>query len=172
MKHAFRPALAIATLGLALVACSSGGGATAGPSEAPASEPPASEAPAASGDPGIGNPDLGGIELVEPKPGQQDTHPVALERLDATASGTTVSVDAYWTSGVDPCYVLDQVQIHDNGDQTIDVTVIEGTSDPDAICVMMAVAKHTIFSFEVPGTGTWTIRDSQGGAPPVEVVVS
>ena len=54
----------------------------------------------------------------------------------------------------------------------LDVTVIEGTSDPDAICVMMAVSKHTIVSFEVSGPGTWTIRDSQGGAPPVEVVVS
>ena len=166
MKHAFAPALTIITLALALAACSAGG-ATAAPSELPASE-----APVASGDPGIGNPDLGGVELVEPQQGVQDAHPVALERLDATASGTTVSVDAHWTSGVDPCYVLDQVQIHDNGDQTVDVTVLEGTSDPDAICVMMAVAKHTIFSFEVSGPGTWTIRDSQGGAPPVEVVVS
>ena len=78
----------------------------------------------------------------------------------------------YWTSGVDPCYVLDQVQVDVNDDQTVDVTVVEGTSDPDAICVMMAVPKHTIFSFEVPSAGTWTIRDSQGGAPPVEVVVS
>ena len=59
-----------------------------------------------------------------------------------------------------------------NDDPTVDVTVVEGTSDPDAICVMMAVAKHTIVSFEVPGTGTWTIRDSQGGAPPAEVEVS
>ena len=166
MKDAFRAALAIVALGLVLAACSSGGASSA------PSEPPASEPPAASGDPGIGNPDLGGVKLVEPQPGQQDVHPVSLERLDATASGTTVSVDAYWTSGVDPCYVLDHVQIHDNGDQTVDVTVIEGTSDPDAICVMMAVSKHTIFSFEAPGPGTWTIRDSQGGAPPVEVVVS
>jgi hypothetical protein len=166
MNHAFRSALAIATLGLVLAACSAGG-ATSAPTEPAASEPPA-----APGDPGIGNPEPGGVELVEPQPGQQDVHPVALERLDATASGTTVSVDAHWTSGVDPCYVLDQVQINVNDDQTVDVTVVEGTSDPDAICVMMAVSKHTIVSFEVPGTGTWTIRDSQGGAPPVEVVVS
>ena len=79
----------------------------------------------------------------------------------------------YWTSGVEPCYVLDQIQVDTNdSDMTVDVTVTEGTSDPDAICVMMAVPKHTIFSFEVPSAGTWTIRDSQGGAPPVEVVVS
>ena len=111
MKHTFRPALAIVSLALALAACSASGATS------PPSEPPASEPPAASGDPGIGNPDLGGVELVEPQPGQQDVHPVALERLDATASGTTVSVDAHWTSGVDPCYVLDHVEVHDNGDR-------------------------------------------------------
>ena len=166
MKYAFRSALALTILGLVLGACSAGG-ATSPPTEAAPSEPPA-----VSADPGIGNPEPGGVELVEPQPGQQNVHPVTLERLDATASGTTVSVDAYWTSGVDPCYVLDQVQVNVNDDQTVDVTVTEGTSDPNAICVMMAVAKHTIFSFEVPATGTWTIRDSQGGAPPVEVVVS
>ena len=86
------------------------------------------EPPAASGDPGIGHPEPGGVELVKPEPGQQNVHPVALERLDATASGTTVSIDAYWTSGVDPCYVLDQVQVNINDDQTVDVTVVEGTS--------------------------------------------
>jgi len=167
MNHAFRSALAIVTLGLALAACSAGGASTA------PSEPAPSEPPAASGDPGIGVPEPGGVELVEPQPGQQNVHPVPLERLDATASGTAVSVDAYWTSGVDPCYVLDQIQVDTNAnDQTVDVTIIEGTSDPDAICVMMAVSKHTIFTFEVPEAGTWTIRDSQGGAPPVEVVVS
>lgn len=166
MNHASRSALAIATLALVLAACSAGGASSA------PTEPAASEPPADSGEPGIGHPQHGGAELVEPQPGQHNVHPVALERLDATASGTTVSVDAHWTSGVDPCYVLDQVQVNVNDDQTVDVTVVEGTSDPDAICVMMAVAKHTIVSFEVPGTGTWTIRDSQGGAPPVEVVVS
>ena len=87
------------------------------------SEPPPSEAPP-SGDPGIGVPEPGGVELVEPQPGQQNVHPVPLERLDATASGTTVSVDAYWTSGVDPCYVLDQIQVDTNdSDMTVDVTV-------------------------------------------------
>ena len=167
MNHAFRSALAIVTLGLVLAACSAGGATSAPSEQAP------SEVPAASGEPGIGVPEPGGVELVEPQPGQQNVHPVQLERLDATASGTTISVDAYWTSGVDPCYVLDQVQVNTNdSDMTVDITVNEGTSDPDAICVMMAVPKHTIFSFDVGSTGTWTIRDSQGGAPAVEVVVS
>ena len=155
-------------LALLLSAC-----ASAGSSPARSNEPPPSDAPAASEPPGIGEPEPGGVELVEPQAGQQNVHPVAVERMDATASGTVVSVDAYWTSGVDPCYVLDRVEVRlDKEDRTADVTIHEGTSDPDAICVMMAVSKHTIFSFEVPNTGTWTIRDSQGGTQPAEVVVS
>ena len=159
----------VIVLALLLSAC-----ASAGSSPAPSDEPPPSEAPAASEPPDIGEPVPGGVELVEPQAGQQNVHPVALERMDATASGRVVSVDAYWTSGVDPCYVLDRVEVQLNEeDQTADITVLEGTSDPDAICVMMAVSKHTIVSFEVPSTGTWTIRDAQGGgAQPVEVVVS
>jgi hypothetical protein len=154
-------------IALLISACASAGSSPATSDEAPPSEAPASEPP------GLVEPEPGGVELVEPQPGQQNVHPVTLERMDATASGTVVSVDAYWTSGVDPCYVLDRVEAQINEeDKTVDITVQEGTSDPDAICVMMAVAKHAIFSFDVPSTGTWTIRDSQGGAPPVEVVVS
>ena len=153
---------------LLLSACASGGS-----SAAPDDEAPPSQAPATSEPPAIGEPEPGGVELVEPQPGQQAVHPVAVERMDAPASGRVVSVDAYWTSGVDPCYVLDRVEVQLNEEeQTADVTILEGTSDPDAICVMMAVAKHTIISFEVPSTGTWTIRDAQGSAQPVEVVVS
>jgi len=152
---------------LLISACASAGSSPAPSDEAPPNGAPDSESP------GIVEPQPGGVELVEPEPGQQNVHPVTLERMDGTASGTVVSVDAYWTSGVDPCYVLDRVEAQINEeDKTVDITVQEGTSDPDAICVMMAVAKHTIVSFDVPSTGTWTIRDSEGGAPPVEVVVS
>jgi hypothetical protein len=168
MKHVVRPAVMFIALALLLGAC-----ASAGSSPAPSDEAPPSDAPAASEPPGIGEPEPGGVELVEPQAGQQNVHPVALERMDATASGRAVSVDAYWTSGVDPCYVLDRVEVQLNEEErTADITIFEGTSDPDAICVMIAVSKHTIIPFEVANTGTWTIRDSQGGTQPVEVVVS
>jgi len=168
MTHAFRPAVLFIAVAVLLAAC-----ASSGASVAPSAAGPPDEVPAVSEPPAIGEPGAGGAEPVEPQPGQQNVHPVTIEQLEATASGTTVSVDAQWTSGVDPCYVLDRAEVKINeNDQTIDLTLFEGTSDPDAICVMMAVAKHTIVPFEVPSTGTWTIRDSQGGAQPVEVVVS
>jgi hypothetical protein len=172
MTHAFRPGLVFAALALLVAACASSGAASAPGEQPAASEQPApSAAPVEPGEPGIGQPG-DGPELVSPQPGQQNVHPVAIEQMETTASGTVVSVDATWTSGVDPCYVLDHVEAKINDDQTVDVTLFEGTSDPDAICVMMAVTKHTVFSFDVPGTGTWTIRDTQDGTAPVEVVVS
>jgi hypothetical protein len=171
MTQLLRPAIVLVVVAVLLTACSSGAASSA-PSEQPApSEAVAPGQPVETGEPGIGQPD-GGPELVQPEAGQQNVHPVAIERMEATASGTTVSVDATWTSGVDPCYVLDHIEVHDTDNRTAEVTLFEGTSDPDAICVMMAVTKHTIFSFDVPETGTWTIRDTQDGTPPIEVAVS
>lgn len=165
MGRTFGSLIAVIAMALLAAACSAAG-ATTSPSEQPAP----SEAPVEPSEPVIGQPG-DAPELVEPQPGQQNVHPVAIERMEATASGTTISVDATWTSGVDPCYVLDHVEARIGDDQTIDVTVFEGTSDPDAICVMMAVTKHTVFPIDVPSAGTWTIRDTQDGTPPIEVVV-
>jgi len=145
--------LAPAALAVILGACSAEGAA------------PSSEQPPATDHSGEPAP-------VEPQPGQQNVHPVALEQIGASASGSTITADLAWTSGVDPCFVLDQVIVHINDDRTVDITVREGTSDPDAICVMLAVRKHTVVSFDVPSTGRWTIRDAEGGAPPVEVLVT
>ena len=172
MTQLLRPATALVVVALLLAACSSGAASLA-PSEqpAPSASPAEPGQPVDPGEPGLGQPGEG-PELVEPQPGQQNVHPVAIERMEATASGSTVSVDATWTSGVGPCYVLDRVEVHINDDQTVDVTLFEGTSDPDAICVMMAVTKHTVFSFDVPATGTWTIRDTEDGTPPIDVAVS
>ncbi len=164
-----------------IVGCSSGetpsgSPATSGsPSAAPSAEPSAvpSADPGASNEDGAGVPPAPGIidsELVEPQPGQQNVLPIPIERFDATVDGRTVTLQIRWSSGVAPCSVLDQVLV-DVGDETVDVTIREGTSDPNAMCVLMLQAKHTIVSFEVE-PGTYTIRDTQGIAPSVEITVS
>ena len=158
-----------------LVAACAGAGASAAPVASPA--PPGSAPPSASPEVGSGDPgpveSRGGVpgsELVEPQPGQQNVVAVPIDQLEAAVDGRTVILTAYWSSGVAPCSVLDQVLI-DVGEGTIDVTIREGTSDPEAMCIMILQAKHTVVSFEVD-PGTWTIRDSQGQAPPIEVTVS
>ena len=171
MTAALRPLLGLAVLSVALVACSAGGAATSPPS----ASPPASAAPSTSPDAQTGAPvDPGpGVvdgELVEPQPGQQNVLSIPIEKLEATADGRTVTITAQWSSGVAPCSVLDQVLLN-VGEETIDVTIREGTSDPDAMCVLMLQSKRTIVSLEVE-PGTYTVRDAEGLAPPVEVTVS
>jgi hypothetical protein len=171
MTASLRPLLGLAVLSVALVACSAGGAATAPPT----ASPPPSAAPSASPDAQNGapvdpGPGVADSELVEPQPGQQNVLSIPIEKLEATAEGRTVTITAHWSSGVAPCSVLDQVLLN-VGDETIDVTIREGTSDPDAMCVLMLQSKRTIVSLEVE-PGTYTVRDSEGLAPPVEVTVS
>lgn len=155
------PLLLTIALSFGLAACA---GSPAEPSPLPTEPPPAAE-------PGVPNePGLGEDEAVEPQPGQQNTHPVALDALEARVENGVVLITARWTSGVEPCFVLDSVLV-EKGDGTLDVTILEGTSDPDAVCIMLAQAKHTVVAVDGLDAGTYTIRDTQGGAEPVEVVV-
>ena len=168
-----------------IVGCSSGGtpsgspAASGPPSAAPSAEPSDESSPAPSADPGASNeigagaPPAPGIidsELVQPQPGQQNVLSIPIERFDATVDGRTVTLQIRWSSGVAPCSVLDQVLVN-VGEETVDVTIREGTSDPNAMCVLMLQAKHTIVRFDVE-PGTYTIRDTEGVAPPVEITVS
>jgi hypothetical protein len=108
-------------------------------------------------------------ELVEPQPGQRNVMSVPLEKIEASVDGRVATITLHWSSGVAPCSVLDQVLI-DSGDGTLGVTIREGTSDPQAICVMMLQAKWTVVELELE-PGTWVIHDSEGGALPIEVTV-
>ena len=97
---------------------------SAAPSAAPASISPSPSAdPPASVDPnepvGTDVPPSGGVvgngPLTVPKPGQLDPRPVKLEELTADVLGRHVQVVATWTSGVEPCYVLDRIVIEKGG---------------------------------------------------------
>ena len=122
MNHAFRSALAIVTLGLALAACSAGG-ATSAPSE-----PPPSEVAGRLRRPGHRRPG------ARWRRARRSRSPASRTSIPSRSSGSTRPRPArrsastrYWTSGVDPCYVLDQVQVDTNdNDMTVDVTVDRG----------------------------------------------
>ncbi len=181
MTRTLRALFGLLVVAALVAACASGGAATAPPagSETPSAQPsaapsaPASAAPSGSSEAGNGQePGVGIIdsELVEPQPGQQNVLSIPIEKLEASADGRTATLLIRWSSGVAPCSVLDQVLLN-VGDGSVDVTIREGTSDPNAMCVMMLQAKHTIVSFELE-PGTYTIRDTEGGAPPIELTVS
>lgn len=154
----FGVALLTLTLGLVLVAC----GSAAGP-DTPVTAPPV--------DPSvIGSPDPGG-DFVIPKPGQLDVRDIAADRLEATADGSTVTVTVTWTSGVEPCSVLDSIVV-DRGEGLFTVTLREGRGPEEVACIAIAQQFRTRFEIPDVAPGTYTVRDGAGNAPDIEVVVS
>jgi hypothetical protein len=109
--------------------------------------------------------------IVLPKPGQLKPHPVGVTLLEAALDGPRVTIKVSWYSGVEPCYVLDSVRV-DEGASEFVLTVIEGTSDPNAACIEIAMYKATIVDLGELEPGEYTIRASQGEAPPITVTVS
>ena len=156
-------------LALLLTACAGGGAApSAVPSQSPSDAPISAPPSAGNGsDPGP----VVGAKPVVPKPGQAiDIHPVPADRLDARVDGNTIIVTAVWTTGVEPCVILDSIVV-DKGEGTYRVTLREGNSPQEIACI--AIAEQHITEFEIPdvAAGDWTITDSGGVAKPVTVTV-
>ena len=155
------------------------------PSIPPASSPAPSLEPGAgggsSGDPGTGvgvpvdptpvDPNAGEPTLVIPKAGQLNPHPVFPQRLQASVDGRHVLVKVTWTSGVEPCNVLDSVKIERSG-TTIALTLLEGASDLNAMCIELAMIKATIVDLGELEPGGWTITAPGGEAPPLQLTIT
>lgn len=181
----------------ALAACSAGSASPnpsadpsqpSGPSQSPGAEPsgeasegapasPDGEGPIDPGDgigdgtePGGGPGQPGTPELVVPRPGQQMVQRVGASALDARVDGRHVVLNARFWSGVEPCSVLDSVDVARNG-QTIDITLLVGTSDPDAMCMALAVEKVVVVDLGELEPGTYTIGSENGDAEPISVEV-
>ena len=92
--------------------------------------------------------------------------PVPAESLTARVDGNKIIVTAMWTSGVEPCTILDSIVV-DKGEGTYTVTLREGSSPQEIACI--AIAEQHVTEFEIPdvAAGTWTISDSGGVATPV-----
>jgi hypothetical protein len=132
--------------------------------------------PGVPSDPGAGSGEPGGgvlppdASLVFPKPGVIDPQPVTVSGLSAAIDNDHVVVRVEWTSGVEPCYTLAGVDVAQDGD-TFTLTVLEGASEPDAICIEIAMFKATLVDLGALPTGTYTIAADPSDAPPVEITV-
>jgi hypothetical protein len=163
---------ALVSLSIVLIACS----AAAAPS---ASSPPVASSPDTTvtsppSDGAGGSTDPGGIggggKLVVPKPGQLEVHDVPADEFAARVDGTTIIVTASWTSGVEPCNVLDQIVITP-GANSFAITLREGHGPEDIACIMIAEIHKTEFQIPNVAPGTYQITDGTGHAAPIEVTV-
>lgn len=118
-------------------------------------------------DPG-GN--LGGGRLVVPKPGQLDVHDVQADLFEARVDGSNIVLTITWTSGVEPCNVLDQVAVS-KAPGAYAITLREGHGPEDVVCIAIAEIHKTEIAIPTDGPGTYRITDSTGGAAPIEVTV-
>ncbi len=162
-----RLGIVILSLAFGLAAC----GTAAAPSGAPTLPPDVTVTSPPSGDPGVGPIDGGGGKLVVPKPGQLGVRAIPAEELTATVEGSTIVVMATWTSGVEPCSVLDSIVV-DRGEGAFSITLREGHGPEEIACIAIAEQHRTAFEIPDVAPGTWTIRDAMGGAPDTQVVVN
>jgi hypothetical protein len=162
-----------------LAAC---GSAAAPPSSEAPKSPPASVVPshdpngsigiidpAPSADPALIDP-LG--RVVVPKPGQLDVRAIPAQILSAVATGRHVTLTIDYTSGVEPCNILDSIVVAVGADaKTFAITVREGHGPQDVVCIEIAESKRAIVDLGDLAPGTYAISDTTGGAAPITVTV-
>ena len=142
--------------------------ATARPSASlDASTPVGSDLPPAPSNPGADEPVA---RLVVPKPGQLDVRAIPAETLEATVDGRRAVITVTFTSGVEPCHVLDSIVV-ERGDHAFAITLREGRGPGDNVCIEIAETKRTQVDLGELEPGTYTIRDAVGGAPPISVTI-
>ena len=112
-----------------------------------------------------------GAAVVVPKPGRLDPHPVNAASLGVVVDGVHVSVRLAWWSGVEPCYVLDSVDVKREG-RTITLTIIEGHDPGDVACIEIAQLKATVVGLGDLEPGTYIIQALPGDAASVTVDIN
>jgi hypothetical protein len=151
-------------------ASSQPGGSAA--SRAPGTDPNTSvgiDLPAGTQDPALIDP-LG--RVVVPKPGQLDVRAIPAQTLAATADRRRVTLTIDYTSGVEPCYVLDSIVVAVDADaKTFAITLREGHGPEDVMCIEIAESKRTVVDLGDLAPGTYTISDTSGGATPITITV-
>ena len=155
-QRVFRTAVLPFAVAILLAACSTGGASTA----------PAATELLPGGGPGIG----GGAPTI-PQPGQLDVRPIAADTLEAQVNGRRVVVTVHFTSGVEPCHVLDSVLVA-KAPGSFAITLREGTGPGDVVCIQIAELKRVQVDLGELEPDTYTITDTTGGAAAIQVVVS
>ena len=106
-----------------------------------------------------------------PKPGQLDVRPIAAQALSAQVDGRRVIIVVDYTSGIEPCYVLDSILVQP-GAGSFAITLREGHGPGDVVCTEQAEFKRALVDLGELQPGAYTISDAMKGAAPISVTVS
>jgi hypothetical protein len=172
-----RPVLVVLLVALVVGACGSasapGDGSGTSPGDPGATPDP--NAPVATDIPvvpGGGGPfDPNGGRIVVPKPGQLGVHPVPAQTLSATVNGRRVVVTIAYTSGVEPCNILDSIIVK-TGLRSFELTLREGHGPEDVACIEIAESRRAIVDLGELEPGTYAITDGTGVATPISVIIA
>ena len=170
-------------LTIVLVAGTAACGSAAAPpaAEAPSSPPTSLAAgqdpdasvgidlPAPSVDPALIDPL---VRIVVPKPRQLDVRPIPAQKLSAATAGRHVTLTIDYTSGVEPCNILDSIVVAVGDAGTFAITLREGHGPQDVVCIEIAESKRAIVDLGDLAPGTYTISDTTGGAAPITVTIA
>jgi hypothetical protein len=127
---------------VALVVVTAAGAAIAASSNDP-------DAPVGSGPIDDTPPSDGGPVVVEPRPDMAGVRARPFDTATVSDGGMTVTID--FVSGIEPCTVLDRVDV-EQGARTVTITLYEG-HDPDAgdvACIEIGVFKRVIVKLDQP----------------------
>jgi hypothetical protein len=91
-------------------------------------------------------------QIVEPTPGMTDVHARPFDHAKVADDDVTVNVDL--TSGVEPCSVLDHVDVS-YGANAVTITLYEGydASAGQVACIDIAVFKRVVVTLDQPLDG-------------------
>ncbi len=175
MRTSRKAAIAITAAVLALAIATMASATTPG-ADQPVQSEPSGGSPGSPGTPGgtlctIQNPDchdkdIGGSpapfdpQIVEPRPGMVDVRPTGFDTATIADDDRTLTIN-FW-SGVEPCYVLDHVDVSYT-DDAVTVTLFQG-SDPnggDVACIEIAMLKQVTITLDQPLAGRTIVDGAQ-----------
>lgn len=142
-------AVAVAILSLAGLTAALGDGA--GP-DTPVSSTPRPDDPVGPGP---------RAQTVVPTSGMANVHPTAWTKAVVGSDDRTITV-RFW-SGVEPCYVLDRVDVSYRTD-AVTITLYQGndpTAGAGAVCPDIALLKQTVVALDQPLAGRQIVDGSQ-----------
>lgn len=99
-------------------------------------------------DPAVTDP-YNGAQKVEPRPGMAGVNPTAFDKVVVGDDGRTLTI--FFWSGVEPCYVLDHVEVDETRD-AVTITLFQG-HDPsagDVACIEIALLKKVVVQLDEP----------------------